>query len=335
MNLDTLSVDLQYLAGSGRTFNIEERAAIQSALHMLKAEQGFSRVQLWGKILGQKTDYIIAQGYYQGGERVLSKDGKPIVVPYFDSYIQMPKKSFRLSADGVSWLPLLPAEESLMKRAAEWEEYSRQQGQSFSPFTGLPGTKLPYKLYFELPPPPPAEAPAAPAEGEEPPAEEGEGEGVPKDTGPKFREEDKVINEEERLSALIETIDRDCAVVPRGAYVMNASHQVVANTSFRGLAPGDATRLASYFHLRPIDKMRKKSKFAISELDKTHEFLDPLCEDYPAGVWSLITEPLTSQVLLRSLLWVGYVSYHVTDTNHYGGMYIGHGNKNYDLAFML
>ena len=78
---------MQFLAGSGRTFNVEERASIQSSLHMLKAEQvlgpllglahiacgavlrcglqGFARVQLWGKLFGQKTDYIIAQGIYQ------------------------------------------------------------------------------------------------------------------------------------------------------------------------------------------------------------------------------------------------------------------------------
>ena len=31
--------DVQFLAGSGRTFNVEERASIQSSLHMLKAEQ--------------------------------------------------------------------------------------------------------------------------------------------------------------------------------------------------------------------------------------------------------------------------------------------------------
>ena len=100
----------------------------------------------------------------QSGEKPLSKDGKPVIVPYFDShvqvsagpnkrhaegglsprsapsffacyaftvaaalaaprsfalsrsrresprFVQMPKKSFRLSADGVAWLPLLPAE---------------------------------------------------------------------------------------------------------------------------------------------------------------------------------------------------------------------------------
>jgi len=80
------SCHVQFLAGSGRTFNVEERASIQSSLHMLKAEQvlgpllglahiacgavrcglqGFARVQLWGKLFGQKTDYIIAQGIYQ------------------------------------------------------------------------------------------------------------------------------------------------------------------------------------------------------------------------------------------------------------------------------
>jgi len=336
MNLDSITVDLQFLAGSGRTFNVEERASIQSALHMLKAEQGFARVQLWGKIFGQKTDYIIAQGIYQSGDKPLSKDGKPVIVPYFDSHVQMPKKSFRLSADGVAWLPLLPAEASLVARVTEWEEASRKNGISFLPLSGEPGKKLPYSVQIELPPLP-AGAKAEPAEGEE--AEESEAtegkEAEPKPTGPRYKEEARTITEEERLAILVESIDSDCAVVPRGAFVMNAAHQVVLNTAFGGLKCDEATKLSSFFHLRPVDKLRKQTKFALSELDKTIEFLDPLNEDFPSGCWSLVSEPLTSQVMLRSLIWPGYYAYHVWDSRSFGSLYMGYGNKNYDLAFML
>ena len=82
--------------------------------------------------------------------------------------VQMPKKSFRLSADGVAWLPLLPAEvcvcvcvcpracqryrnrravligpsgrrqASLVARVTEWEEASRKNGISFLPLSGVP-----------------------------------------------------------------------------------------------------------------------------------------------------------------------------------------------------
>jgi len=69
----------------------------------------------------------------------------------------------------------------------------------------------------------------------------------------------------------------------------------VVNTSFGGLKSDEALKLSSFFHLRPVDKLRKHTKFALSELDKTIEFLDPLNEDFPSGCWSLVSEPLTSQ----------------------------------------
>ena len=77
---------------------------------------------------------------------------------------------------------------------------------------------------------------------------------------------------------------------------------MVVNTSFGGLKSDEALKLSSFFHLRPVDKLRKHTKFALSELDKTIEFLDPLNEDFPSGCWSLVSEPLTSQARARSRL---------------------------------
>lgn len=38
---------------------------------------------------------------------------------------------------------------------------------------------------------------------------------------------------------------------------------------------------------------------------------------------------------LRSLLWPGYVGYHRTNSNIFGGAYFGTGVKNVDLPFLL
>jgi len=40
-------------------------------------------------------------------------------------------------------------------------------------------------------------------------------------------------------------------------------------------------------------------------------------------------------VIGKSLLWPGYVFYHVPGTRTFGSYYIGSGEKNLDLCFML
>lgn len=39
--------------------------------------------------------------------------------------------------------------------------------------------------------------------------------------------------------------------------------------------------------------------------------------------------------MLRSLLWLGMVAYHVPNTTNHGYFYCGTGEKNLDLHFML
>lgn len=43
-----------------------------------------------------------------------------------------------------------------------------------------------------------------------------------------------VVTEEKRLARLIQQIDEDNSVVPRGAYTLNAQHKVIENPIFRG-----------------------------------------------------------------------------------------------------
>lgn len=58
----SLHYSLEHVAGSGCNLNIEQRAALQSSLSILKKSYKFLRILFWGKILGVKDDYFIAQG---------------------------------------------------------------------------------------------------------------------------------------------------------------------------------------------------------------------------------------------------------------------------------
>ncbi|XP_068610003.1 radial spoke head protein 9 homolog [Brachionichthys hirsutus] len=62
MDSNTLCYALELVAGSGHTLNVEQRAALQTSLVLLRKNYKFQRVLFWGKILGLKRDYFIAQG---------------------------------------------------------------------------------------------------------------------------------------------------------------------------------------------------------------------------------------------------------------------------------
>lgn len=55
----------------------------------------------------------------------------------------------------------------------------------------------------------------------------------------------------------------------------------------------------------------------------------------PVGCWSLHCDQGGASVVLRSLVWMGLVAYHVPSTPNFGYFYCGTGEKNTDLLFML
>ena len=55
----------------------------------------------------------------------------------------------------------------------------------------------------------------------------------------------------------------------------------------------------------------------------------------PPGSWSIQMERGNALVVLRSLLWPGLTFYHAPRTKNYGYIYVGTGEKNMDLPFML
>lgn len=138
------------------------------------------------------------------------------------------------------------------------------------------------------------------------------------------------MKEEDRLAAVVKLIEKECSLAPRGALMRTPLEQVIVNGCFEGLSEGHSTKLASYLHLREFKKQEGDSTG-----DPAFDFLDTLEADIPLGCWSLQPERGSGLVVLRSLNWIGFSSFHVPDSRKYGYLYFGTGEKNYDLPFML
>ncbi|KAM4712786.1 radial spoke head protein 9 homolog [Anableps anableps] len=98
MDSNSLYYSLDFVASSGRVLNVEQKAALQTSLLIVKKNYKFQRVMFWGKILGIKRDYFIAQGR---GENEI-KD-----------------RTYLYSFDCMDWLLLPPATESMIEEVSE------------------------------------------------------------------------------------------------------------------------------------------------------------------------------------------------------------------------
>ena len=62
MEAEGLNMAIDYVGSSGVVLSTEQKAALQSSLVILKSNYKFRGVKFWGKILGVKSNYFIAQG---------------------------------------------------------------------------------------------------------------------------------------------------------------------------------------------------------------------------------------------------------------------------------
>merc|ERR550537_2068504 len=147
--------------------------------------------------------------------------------------------------------------------------------------------------------------------------------------------DEKVLTEVEHLAQVVQEIDFDTAVVPKGAYSISEAHQVVPSIDFKGLSNMEAASLSSYLHYRPPISIAKLRALARDDVQFYPNFLDPLEEDLPIGCWAIRKEASATLCTVRSLNWPGYIAYHVPTTPKFGGCYFGYGLKNRDLPFLL
>merc|ERR1711912_199633 len=133
--------------------------------------------------------------------------------------------------------------------------------------------------------------------------------------------------EADRLSQIVQEIDFDTAVVPKGAYALNEAPLVVPSSDFKGLGLTEAKSLSSYVHFRSPTSVACLRALARTDVLFYSNFLDPLKEDLPKGCWAVRQDPAVSLVTLRSLAWPGYVAFHVPGSTKFGGLYFGYGKR--------
>ncbi|XP_053457532.1 radial spoke head protein 9 homolog [Nycticebus coucang] len=155
--------------------------------------------------------------------------------------------------------------------------------------------------------------------------------------GEKAFEEEVVVQvkEEIRLVSIIDQIDKAVAIIPRGALFKTPFGPTHVNRTFEGLSLSEAKKLSSYFHFREPIELKNKTLLEKADLDPSLDFMDSLEYDIPKGSWSIQMERGNALVVLRSLLWPGLTFYHAPRTRNYGYIYVGTGEKNIDLPFML
>ncbi|KAL5111290.1 hypothetical protein TcWFU_000985 [Taenia crassiceps] len=154
------------------------------------------------------------------------------------------------------------------------------------------------------------------------------------------------MKEEDRLAATIMRIDHDVRTVPRGSFHRLANGQVIRNKNYEGnytssasyllgLTVAESAKLSSYLHFRKPIKYPHKPLEDKVKLDKAIDFLDTLETDAPSGCWAIRFDRGNTVVYLKSLQWLGYILYHVPERPIYGSLYVGCGEHNIDLPFML
>lgn len=232
----------------------------------------------------------------------------------------------------MKFVPITLVDDEIRRKNEEFTKSLHAKGQVFVPLSGDPSTKTTYE--FVIPPPPREPKAAAPvASGED--GEEGGGEEKQEEEEPKATVEEREITEEERLAFIIEQIDMDTMVVPRGAFVLSSNSHVVQNASFRGLEEHEARKLANFLHLRQPTVLPSLALPERKLLNRSLDFLDNLSWDVPKGCWAIGYDGINGSATLRSLRWPGYSFYHVVRTNNFGSFYSGTGERNLDIAFML
>jgi len=286
-----------------------QRLATGTSLAKLAVNESLPAIALWGKIGGSQRDYFVARAVRVGTAVV---------------------KSFYFSGDGgVTFSKLPPVDDWLRERCAKIR----------GPFTGnasrrYKDTRIYTQEEEEDEEAKERELDDAFEEEQEAAAqalrdEKGDDAVVPEK---KERKRERRVTEVDRLAYTVEAVEHDCCILPRGAYYLTATGDIVKNDAFRGLSSDDSRKLTSYQLFRaPLDT-RTAARIRRAGVANNPDFLDTL---ETKGEWSLSVDDSGTVVTLRSLVWLGFEFRITAASPSFVSGYFGLGERNLDLAFML
>uniref|UniRef100_A0A7S1PIM0 Radial spoke head protein 9 homolog n=1 Tax=Percolomonas cosmopolitus TaxID=63605 RepID=A0A7S1PIM0_9EUKA len=303
MNHTHLLNSHSFLSFSGYSLPPLHLTSIHASLKTLKSEYRFKKVTFLGKLNGVNGFYYLARGDDE--------------------------RNF-YSVDGVTWLQLEKVEQWQTQYLNCIRGYFMGDASFEYTFDKEHQTDDQDEQDQQAPPPQQEQKSENDDDEEEQEANEDEDAEPKKPTRPLTS-----IKEEVRLSYFLEAMLFDTSVVPRGAFVKNIQGAIVQNPLFEGLNQTEAAKLKNYVHLREAVRLPHKSDLEKDQLSPAFDFADTLDEDVPTRSWTVQYDQTYGSIVGKSLLWPGYVFYHIPESNTFGSYYVGNGCKNYDLCFML
>mmetsp|Transcript_24933 Transcript_24933/g.41078 ORF Transcript_24933/g.41078 Transcript_24933/m.41078 type:complete len:264 (+) Transcript_24933:147-938(+) len=135
------------------------------------------------------------------------------------------------------------------------------------------------------------------------------------------------ISEEQRLSAVINAIDKDCWIVPRGCLTFTSHFEAVANPTWEGISGDGVFDLRNWVHIRHIPSINK-----MNPLDSN--FLQSITDDDITDCWTSRYDPVKSSMIVSNWIWPGFKFFYKTGSKQFGRTYMGDGCRNVDFQFM-
>ena len=139
------------------------------------------------------------------------------------------------------------------------------------------------------------------------------------------------IKEEDRLAGTVALIDHDAVIVPRGCYLCSPKHTVSVNRAWTGLTDQEARNSAHYMHLRSEYVELGAAPFNVPSID----FMPSIENKEESLSWVIQEYRGSAQITLKNLYWEGYCFYIIPNTRQFGSLYVGLGEANLDLPFMV
>ncbi|GET86103.1 hypothetical protein, conserved [Leishmania tarentolae] len=327
-----------YLPLIGSCLTAGEQTALQCSLPLLSQRYRGTPIQLWGKVTGLKANYWVAQAFPNG-------EFAPAV-------------SFYSVDGGNTWTMLSELTEEQVSLCESLR----------GPYQGVPSYE--YMTRQDLPPetdeaavtlPTPDDilrkaeddiAAARAASGANSDSDEAEDEEEGQDDEEEEDEEDAgavpaprkrtakflilSVTEAMRLAHFVQLHDADCRLAVRGMYALHDGVAVgTRNSTFGGQPLHNAKKPSCYVKMARAGKEERNRVLYGPTYNPHTDYLMPITDDAPAGVWSVKYNVTENVVSVRNLFYEGSLFWYRPGTLEFGQIYCGAGERNFDLCFML
>lgn len=143
------------------------------------------------------------------------------------------------------------------------------------------------------------------------------------------------MEERHQIVELVEIIDHDTQIIPKGSFIMSEPFKIVPDSSFCGLNDIESSNLNNYYHFHASKHQLRSNLLGQEGVTDVCKFLDPILEDDPKGLWCTTFNQSISTTYIRNLTWPGFHYFGVDNKNIYGSCYFGYGKKENDVVFMI